>query len=131
MPHEPTGRRDFLKLVGLAGLSTTLGAPARAMAQAVKTMAPVADPAKGHGMVPSAPAAPTAAADTTSSAAPKEPSEDAKALASVIQRRYGQHLDADQMKGVTEELDNRIQAGQAMRKTKLANGEEPDFTFHV
>lgn len=108
----PTGRREFLKLVGLAGLTTTLGAPAKAMAQAAKSM--------------------TAPADTTKAAAPAAPappSDDAKALASIIQRRYGKYLDADQMKDVTDELDGRIKAGQAMRAVKLANGDEPDFRF--
>jgi len=115
MPDESTGRREFLKLVGLAGL-TTLGAPARAIAQAAKSA--------------TTPVAP----DTTKAAAPagpQPPSEDAKALAAIVQRRYGQHLDADQMKSVTEELDNRIQAGQKLRASKLANGDEPDFTFHA
>lgn len=114
-PPTPSGRREFLKLVGLAGLTSTLGAPARAIAQAAKAATP-------------------AAPDTSKAAAPagpQPPSEDAKALASIVQRRYGQHLDADQMKSVTEELDNRIQAGQRLRAVKLANGDEPDFTFHA
>jgi hypothetical protein len=110
MEHfTPSGRREFLKLVGLAGLTTTLGAPAQAMAQAAKSMA--------------------TPADTTKAAAPEPPSDDAKALASIIQRRYGKYLDADQMKDVTDELDGRIKAGQALRAVKLANGDEPDFRF--
>jgi hypothetical protein len=35
------------------------------------------------------------------------------------------------MEAVTRELDNRIQGGKRMRETKLANGDEPDFTFHA
>jgi len=49
----------------------------------------------------------------------------------IVRRRYGQHLNADQMKAITDELDNRIQAGQRLRAVKLANGDEPDFTFHA
>ena len=108
-----SGRREFLKLVGLAGLSSTLGTPARALAQAAKS-----------AVTPAAP-------DTSKAAAPPPPSEDAKALASIVQRRYGQHLDADQMKAITEELENRVQGGQRLRASKLANGDEPDFTFHA
>jgi len=113
---SPSGRREFLKLVGLAGLSSTLGAPARVFAQAAKSAA-----------VP-------AASDTSKAAAPagpQPPSEDALALAMIVRRRYGQHLNADQMKAFTDELDNRIQAGQRLRAVKLANGDEPDFTFHA
>jgi hypothetical protein len=110
--QPPSSRREFLKLVGLAGLSTTLGTPAKAIAQAAKTMS---------GAAP---------ADTSKApAAPAPPSDDAKALASIVQRRYGQHLDADQLKAITDELDGRIQGGQRLRATKLANGDEPDFTF--
>ena len=123
MLHDSPGRRDFLKLVGLAGLSTTLGAPARAVAQAAKTMTAPADTAKA-GMK-------AAAADTSKTTAPAAPSEDARALAAIIQRRYGQHLDADQMKGVTEEIDSRLGSGQRLRSSKLANGDEPDVTFHA
>src|SRR2546422_917793 len=114
MPDHSTasGRREFLKLVGLAGLSSTFGA-ARAIAQAAKSAA--------------APDTSKAAAP----AAPPPPSDDAKALASIVQRRYGQHLDADQMKSITEELERRIQGGQTLRASKLANGDEPDVIFHA
>jgi hypothetical protein len=116
-PHRPpSGRREFLKLVGLASLSS-IAASARVFAQAAK---------------PSTPAT-TTPADTSKAAAeaPKPPSDDAKAFASIVQRRYGQHLDADQMKTITEDFDNRIQNGQRLRGTKLTNADEPDVTFHA
>jgi hypothetical protein len=113
-PSSPD-RREFLKRVGLAGLTTAVGAPAVALAQTAKTVSGMTSPA---------------APDTSKAAeAPKPPSDDAKALASVIQRRYGQHLDAAQMKDVTEEIDNRIEGGKRLRASKLANGDEPDFIF--
>ncbi|MBI1799018.1 MAG: hypothetical protein HYR73_04970 [Candidatus Eisenbacteria bacterium] len=120
----PSGRREFLKLVGLAGISTTLGAPALAIAQAAKSVA-------GASPVPPVTAAPADSAKSGLAEKPAGPSEDAKALASIIQRRYGEHLDADQMKEVTDELDSRIQGGQRLRAAKLANGDEPDFTFRA
>jgi hypothetical protein len=61
---------------------------------------------------------------------PPEISEDARSLAEIIRRRYGKHLDNDQLEGVTRELDSRLRGGKAMRDVKLANGDEPDFTFH-
>ncbi len=126
MPHDSTGRRDFLKLVGLAGLTTTLGAPARAVAQAAKSMSGApADSAKAAAGAMAAPA------DTSKTEAPKPPSEDALALAMIVRRRYGQYLDADQLKSITDELDSRIQAGDRLKSSKLVNSDEPDVTFHA
>ena len=123
MPLDTPGRRDFLKLVGLAGLSSTLAGPAGALAQAAKSAA--AAPSD------SAKAAPTMApADTSKTEEPKPPSEDALALAMIIRRRYGQHLNADGLKAITEELDFRIQSGERLKSAKLANGDEPDAIFH-
>ena len=116
---EPTSpnRREFLKRVGFASIGSTLAAPAIAFAQSAS----------------SKPAAPKPAASDTSHAAaapaPEAPSDTAKLFAQVIQIRYGAFLDADQMKDVTEEIDQRIAGGAALRKAKLANGDEPDFTF--
>ncbi len=113
-PSSPD-RREFLRRVGLAGLTTAVVTPALALAQTAKTVSGMTSPAPPD----------TAKA----AAAPKPPSEDAKALASVIQRRYGQHLDADQLKKVTEDIDGRIEGGKRLRASRLANGDEPDFIF--
>jgi len=117
----PAGRRDFLKLVGLAGLTTTLGAPARALAQAAKNAAS----AKPDTMKTTAPA------DTSKVEGEKAPSEDALALTMIVRRRYGQYLNADQLKSITEELDFRLQSGDRLKAAKLTNGDEPDFIFHA
>jgi hypothetical protein len=78
------------------------------------------------------PAAPTPATpDTAKAAQPPEISEDAKTLASVIQRRYGQHLSPEQIQGITRDFDGDIRAGKRLHDVKLANGDEPDFTFHA
>jgi hypothetical protein len=123
MPLDSTPRRDFLKLVGLAGLSSTLVAPARSLAQAAKAVTAPADSAKA-----ATPA--MAAADTSNAEENKPPSEDALALAMIVRRRYGQHLNADQLKEITEELDSRIQSGERLKAAKLENGDEPDVIFH-
>ena len=112
-------RRHLLRVLSVAGL-TSLGAPALAMGQAKP------DTARGSGAPPkqepaAAPAAPK----------PPEISEDARALAEVLNRRYGQHLVPGQLEAVTKEIENRLQGGKALRAAKLANGDEPDFTFHA
>ncbi|MGH7729947.1 MAG: hypothetical protein ACRENJ_01705, partial [Candidatus Eiseniibacteriota bacterium] len=64
-------------------------------------------------------------------AAPAEISEDARSLADIVRRRYGKHLTSDQLEAITRELDGRLQGGKRLRDSKLLNGDEPDFTFHV
>lgn len=105
----------------MAGLAS-LSAPALAMAQS-KTE-------KGASMA-GAPAAPAPSAPDSTAAKPPAISEDARALADIIKRRYGLHLTPEQLEAVTREIENRLQGGKALRAAKLANGDEPDFTFHA
>ena len=116
---QPTvpDRRRFLKTVGLAGLSSALAPSLVALAQA-----------------PTPPAGTAAKPDTTAlppPAGPPEISEDARSLAEIVRRRHGKHLSAEQLEAVTRELDGRLQGGKRLRETKLANGDEPDFSFHA
>jgi hypothetical protein len=108
-------RRRFLQSAGLAGLAS-LWAPALAAAQA-------RTPPSERGAEPKAEAPP----------APKPPeiSDDARALADVLKRRYGQHMTPEQLEAVTREIENRLQGGKTLRGAKLGNGDEPDFTFHA
>jgi hypothetical protein len=78
---------------------------------------------------PSSGATPARPDSAAAPAAPSEISADARSLAEIIRRRYGKHLDNDQLEAVTRELDSRLRGGKAMRDVKLANGDEPDFTF--
>lgn len=114
-------RRRFLKTVGLAGLSSALVPNPLAFAQS-------APPPRGST---TAKADSSAAAPATTPAAPTEISEDARSLGEIVRRRYGKHLTPEQLEAVTRELDGRLQGGKRMRETKLANGDEPDFTFHA
>lgn len=116
-PQAPAhDRRRFLRTIGLAGLSSALTPTALALAQAT---------------TPSG-AAHSAKSDSTAApAAPSEISEEARSLADIVRRRYGKHLTPDQLEAVTRELDGRVQGGKRLRESKLANGDEPDFTFHV
>ncbi len=121
-------RRRILKLVGIAGL-TSLGAPALAAAQS--KLPPLGYPSlTGAPAVPAeAPAASPVPPKPLGPEKPPEISDDARALAGVIQRRYGRYLSPEQLETVTKEIDGRIQGGRRLRDRKLANGDEPDFTF--
>ena len=78
-----------------------------------------------------APPATAAPPDTAKASAPPPISEDAKALAAIVQRRYGQHLNEKQLEAVTRQIENGLQGGKALRAAKLANSDEPDFTFRA
>jgi len=124
MPRSPEpseARRHFLKTLGLAGLSTAL-APAAALAQT---------PAPGPAIYPpGVPPPRTAAPAPAAGSKPEPPSADAHALAAIIRRRYGQHLDHKQIESITRDFDGDLKAAQRLHEVKLANGDEPDSTFH-
>ena len=80
----------------------------------------------------SGPVTPPAKADTTSAAAAnKGPSEEAKALAEVLRQRYPDRLTPEELKSVTNDFDGDLAGIKALREKKLANGDEPDITFHA
>jgi hypothetical protein len=110
-------RRRFLKTMGLAGISSALLPPVLAFAQS-----------------PAPPAGAAAKSDSIAAPPPTGPpeiSEEARSLAEIVRRRYGKHLTPDQLEAVTREIDGRVQGGKRLRESKLANGDEPDFTFHT
>jgi hypothetical protein len=117
--RSKTDRRRFLKTVGLVGISSTLVAPALSGAQAP---APAAPPV---------PAATPAPADTAQAGTPAEIGEDARALAGIIERRYGQHLSKEQLESIARDFDGDLKALKRMGETKLGNGDEPDFIFRA
>ena len=104
-------RRRFLKLVGVAAVTSTVAA-APGWAQAGRPRRPGAAPRPATG-------------------SDVEISPEARDLAKIVKRRYGQHLDREQLDSVTQEIEFRVRAGKQLREAKLANHEEPDFTFHA
>lgn len=114
--HSPTDRREFLKLLGIAGISSTLAAPVLALAQTPK-------PDVKEGATPK-PQPVSPPADE-----PEEVSPDARSMLDIVKRRYGEHLTDEQLDEILEELNFRIRAGATLRKLDLANGDEPDFIF--
>ena len=61
--------------------------------------------------------------------APEKPVPEAEALAEVAHIQYGKNLTDDQMVEIKRSLSGRFRAGEAMKKIKLANGDEPAFIF--
>jgi hypothetical protein len=114
-----TDRREFMKSVGLAGISSALVVPVLSSAQ---TSAPAA---------PTVPAASPVPADKAKVVVSPEVGEDARALAGIIERRCGQHLSKEQMESIARDFDSDLKAVKRMREVKLGNADEPDFTFHA
>ena len=106
------GRREFLQLIGAAGIAAALPTAAQALAPATPppTAQPVAPPPPGD-------------------AADKGPSDEAKALAAILRKRFPDRLTDKQWDAVTDDLDGRLASGKRLRAVKLANGDEPDMTF--
>lgn len=114
------GRRRFLRALGLASLTGTLGVP-RLFAQTG---------GGGGGDAAEKPAAPGASKPPAEEAEPPI-SDEARALADIVRQRYGKYLTPEQLQGVTRELQGRVQGGKLLRATVLKDADEPDFTFHA
>lgn len=112
MPNDDSAggldRRRFLALAALAGL----GVMSRAEDAAAQAPAP-----------PPAAVAPPAASDA--------PSEDARAIVGVLQRRYENRLSAEQWESVVRDVDGDLAAGKRLRSARLVNADEPDIVFEA
>ena len=113
-------RRRFLKLLGLVGMSSALSPPVLAFAQV--------PPGSGRPGAPEPAASDSAGAQGTK---PPEISDEARTLAQIVAKRYGAHLTPEQLEAVTREIDSRVTGGKKLREAKLANHDEPDFTFQA
>jgi len=110
-----TGRRRFLHTIAIASALAAVE-PAQALAQAKRA---ARKPASKPRPVP----APPLSGETP-------PSEEARALAALLAKRYP-HLDPAKVAGITKELDQRLDGGRKLRAVKLPNGAEPDTTFRA
>ena len=43
--------------------------------------------------------------------------------------RWGKHLSGEQLAEIAKAIDGRQRAAETMKKTRLANADEPDFVF--
>lgn len=109
-PTEPRAldRRAFLQLLGAAGVASMLPGVNEAKAQA----------------------APPAVAPATPSA-PAAPSEDARALAALLKRRFPDRFSEAQWESIVRDFDGDLGLGKRLRALKLKNSDEPDSTFRV
>jgi hypothetical protein len=115
--HESSGstRREFAKsLAALAAIPLLGTGKARAGTEAAPPVA----------------ANPLTMAPAELQAQPSEkPLPEAEALAEVARIQYGKNLNEEQMAEIKRSLSGRFRAAEAMKKTKLANGDEPAFIF--
>ena len=117
-------RREFLRLAAAAGLAGTLPAATAALAQV--------SPAPKPPQAAQPPAPAVAPTPVPAPAAPEAPSEAARALTAILQQRLGKdRLTSEQWESVTRDFDGDFAAGKRLAATKLANGDEPDFSFTV
>jgi enoyl-CoA hydratase/carnithine racemase len=109
------GRRRFVQLMGWAG--------AAAAAQGGPALAAAAQKSKAanRAVVPS----------PSPSPAPPEISDEARALAEVVRRRYPDRVSAQELETITRDLDGDLKSIQRLREMKLANADEPDSTFRA
>ena len=122
---QPTSRRRFLRWLGLASLAAGATPVALAAQGKPKAGAPAAV------KPPAPPQPPDTVAAAPARPAPLVPSEDARALLSVIERRYGKQLSKEQLETIAKEIEGDLRAGARLRDVKLANSDEPDVTFHA
>ena len=110
-------RREFLQLLGAAGLASVLPLASEAKAQ---TAAPT--------VAPSTPAAPSPASPPSP---PSPPSEDARALTALLKRRYPDRFTDAQWESIARDFDGDFGLGKRLRALKLKNSDEPDFTYRA
>jgi len=114
MSHEAVprehDRRAFLMLLATAFTAV----PAVVHAQAPPAATPASPPATP------APAAP---------AGPEHSTNEARLLTEVLRSRYPDRFDEKQWSSIAKDFDDDLAGSKRLRAMKLANGDEPDFTF--
>ena len=105
-----TSRRGFAKAVASA---------------AAAAAAPALLPAAALGQAPT----PAPSGTPTPTPTPGPPSSAAEALTEIVRVRWGKHLSGEQLGENSKAIDGRLRAAETMRKTPLANGDEPEFLF--
>ena len=98
----------------------------RAFAKSLAAIAAVplvADATGSATPVPPKPVAPPLPQGT------KPPSATAQALTDAAKARYGKLIDPDDLPKLAQDLDGTLAAAERVGRVKLANGDEPAFTF--
>ncbi len=102
-------RREFMQLLGAAGIASML---------------PVASAALAQSPTPST-------AVPTTPTAPAAPSEDARALTAILKRRYPDRFSDAQWESIARDFEGDLSLGKRLRGVKLKNSDEPDSIFKV
>jgi hypothetical protein len=84
--------------------------------------------AKSLALLAAAPLAAEAAEKPEAKPVP-EPVASARTLVEVVRRRYGKHLNAEQLKQVQEGIARGLRTAELMKRQPLKNGDEPAFMF--
>ena len=109
MPDRPltSSRRAFARTLATVAAAPAL-LPAAALGQAAHSAAPV---------------------PPTPIPTPEAPSSVAEALTEVVRIRWGKDLSGEQLGQIAKAIDGRLKAGEAMKKVKVGNADEPDVVF--
>lgn len=100
-------RREFAEAIALAALAPVLGTGT--------------GPIRWPG--------PLAAGAAAAGPGAHDPGALAKALAGVIRAQYGDRLSEGDLAVVTRQIENGLERAEKVRRSTLANGDEPDFVF--
>src|SRR5437879_2887793 len=55
----------------------------------------------------------------------------AQAMTDIIRARHGKHLSDEQLKRVQQKIRGNLLAAEALKRTRLDNGDEPAYMFVV
>ena len=75
--------------------------------------------------------APLVVTDAAAQSAPTPHSPLGDALTNVIVATYGQHLTPQELERISRDMQEYVPSIEGLRKYKLTNADEPDFTFHA
>ncbi len=100
-------RRAFVKLAAAAAALTALAPPAAAQAPAPAAAAPATPPPPEHS------------------------GHEARLLTEVLRTRYPDRFSEAQWGSIVGDFDGDLASGKRLRAVKLANGDEPDFSFRA
>lgn len=98
----------------------------RAFAKSLAAIAAVPLVADASGTAQPAPATPVAPPLPQGT---KPPSALAQALTDAAKARYGKHIDPGDLPKLAQDIDGTMAAAERVGRIKLANGDEPAFTF--
>jgi hypothetical protein len=107
---DPVGRRSFGKTVALAALTPIV--PIAGQGLASERLQDNKDPSPADQK-------PDPIATTVDS------------LFAIVRARYSNFLDQDQLAKVKRSVQNGINAGERLKRFKIANGDEPSFVFQA